>query len=45
MRGDFHVRFCERFGLKCPDLLDLKSVAVEWLKIFIIKHLAMCSFF
>ena len=23
MRGDFHVRFCERFGLKCPDLLDL----------------------
>ena len=23
----------------------LKSVAVEWLKIFIIKHLAMCSFF
>ncbi len=22
MKGDFHVRFCERFGLKCPDLLD-----------------------
>lgn len=25
MRGDFHVRFCERFGLKCPDLLDLTA--------------------
>ena len=33
MRGDFHVRFCERFGLKCPDLLDLE------LYIFIINHL------
>ena len=25
MRGDFHVRFCERFGLKSPDLLDLET--------------------
>src|SRR5690606_16909970 len=22
MRGDFHVRFCEKLGLKCPCLLD-----------------------
>lgn len=28
MRGDFHVRFCERFGLKCPDLLDLLVVNI-----------------
>ncbi len=20
--GDYHVRFCERLGLKCPGLLD-----------------------
>ena len=20
--GDYHVRFCERLGLKCPCLLD-----------------------
>ena len=23
MKGDLHVRFCERLGLKCPCLLDL----------------------
>jgi hypothetical protein len=22
MIGDYHVRFCERLGLKCPCLLD-----------------------
>jgi hypothetical protein len=22
MKGDFHVRFCEKLGLKCPCLLD-----------------------
>ncbi len=22
MMGDYHVRFCERLGLKCPGLLD-----------------------
>jgi hypothetical protein len=24
MKGDFHVRFRERLGLKCPCLLDKK---------------------
>jgi len=22
MKGDFHVRFCEKLGLQCPCLLD-----------------------
>ncbi len=22
MKGDFHVRICEKLGLKCPCLLD-----------------------
>jgi predicted chitinase len=24
MKREFHVRFCERLGLKCPCLLDLQ---------------------
>ncbi len=28
MKGDFHVRFCEKLGLKCPCLLDSSLIAL-----------------
>jgi hypothetical protein len=32
MKREFHVRFCERLGLKCPCLLDgqAKSNKKKW---------------
>lgn len=29
MKGDFHVWFCERLGLKCPCLLDVCPEALK----------------
>jgi hypothetical protein len=30
MKGDFHVRFCERLKLKCFGLLDRFKLAYEY---------------
>jgi len=29
MKREFHVRFCERLGLKCPYLLDFEALALQ----------------
>src|SRR5690606_17804189 len=36
MKGDFHVRFCEKLGLQCPCLLDrlLPAVFIYFINIF-----------
>ncbi|MDR1882717.1 MAG: hypothetical protein LBR26_08035, partial [Prevotella sp.] len=38
MRGDFHVRFRERLGLKCPCLLDKQCSPVFLLYLHHVWH-------